>query len=219
VFARRPSREVIEIASSDDEENNIPEIAHPVVGNAGIGPSSNHISSPYVSFDSGNRSFIFSIQGNPCPLARNRFFNRGLYGPSQRKMGDFIHTMRCAMQTQQISLILYPIGTPVTVTVWFYTKRPLHHFVANRRAPHNLKSRHNTTTWHVTTKGPDVDNLSKFVLDAMNKIVYHDDGQVVNLVAYKLLDSIEDCLGRTVIQVKPTPFYIPQPPLPVNLLS
>ena len=51
------------------------------------------------------------------------------------------------------------------------------------------------------TAKPDVANLIKFVLDAMNKIVYEDDKQVVKLTACKLCDSEGKCEGRTVVEV------------------
>jgi Holliday junction resolvase RusA-like endonuclease len=55
------------------------------------------------------------------------------------------------------------------------------------------------------TSKPDVDNLVKFVLDGMNKLVNklvcEDDSQVVKLTACKLFDSEGACDGRTVIQV------------------
>jgi Endodeoxyribonuclease RusA len=52
---------------------------------------------------------------------------------------------------------------------------------------------------------PDIDNLSKFVLDGMNKLVYEDDRQVVKLVVYKLLDCVGECEGRPVVIVSPFP--------------
>ena len=35
------------------------------------------------------------------------------------------------------------------------------------------------------TKKPDADNIVKVVLDALNKVAYRDDAQVVELVAIK----------------------------------
>lgn len=35
------------------------------------------------------------------------------------------------------------------------------------------------------TKKPDIDNITKIVLDALNKVAYQDDTQVVELVAIK----------------------------------
>ena len=49
------------------------------------------------------------------------------------------------------------------------------------------------------TQVPDIDNLTKFVLDGLNNLVYQDDRQVVKLTVYKLLDNHGSCDGRTVI--------------------
>ena len=48
---------------------------------------------------------------------------------------------------------------------------------------------------------PDIDNLAKFVLDALNGLLYTDDRQVVKLLVYKLLDNQGECEGRTVVEV------------------
>ena len=56
------------------------------------------------------------------------------------------------------------------------------------------------------TKKPDMDNITKVVLDALNKVAYQDDTQVVELVAIKrwsntsrLVVIIEE-LGKTMKQ-------------------
>ena len=36
------------------------------------------------------------------------------------------------------------------------------------------------------TRKPDVDNITKVVLDALNKVAYHDDSQVIEITARKL---------------------------------
>ena len=48
----------------------------------------------------------------------------------------------------------------------------------------------------------DVDNLSKFIMDAMNGPMYNDDSQVVKLVAMKIYDDNNDCKGRTTVTIK-----------------
>ena len=50
---------------------------------------------------------------------------------------------------------------------------------------------------------PDIDNLAKLVLDALNGIAHSDDKQVVKLVAHKLIDTVGACGGRTVVEVAP----------------
>ena len=35
------------------------------------------------------------------------------------------------------------------------------------------------------TKRPDIDNISKIVMDALNGIAWHDDSQVISILARK----------------------------------
>jgi Holliday junction resolvase RusA-like endonuclease len=46
----------------------------------------------------------------------------------------------------------------------------------------------------------DIDNLCKFVLDALNGVLYHDDRQIVTLKASKLFDSSHQ-LGCTTVSI------------------
>ncbi len=46
------------------------------------------------------------------------------------------------------------------------------------------KKKRESLVWH--TKKPDADNLLKAIKDAMNEIVYHDDGQVCEINVEKL---------------------------------
>lgn len=55
----------------------------------------------------------------------------------------------------------------------------------------------------VPATGPDVDNLVKFVMDALNELVHPDDRQVVKLLAYKFRDNEGECLGRTEVKIAP----------------
>ena len=50
-----------------------------------------------------------------------------------------------------------------------------------------------------TRKRVDLDNLSKFTLDAMNDVVYDDDKQVHVLVCCKVADNKGECKGRTLV--------------------
>ena len=78
-------------------------------------------------------------------------------------------------------------------------------FVGERYAPHT-----NWEDMHI----PDIDNPSKFVLDALNSFVYTDDGQISKLVLYKLVDNHQPCDGKTIIRFKELDCYtdFPQPP-------
>lgn len=70
---------------------------------------------------------------------------------------------------------------PVKVHVVFVFPRPLRHWDQNTTPPTILpqfQQNHRKST-------PDVDNLTKFVLDALNGVAYKDDRQVCELCASK----------------------------------
>jgi Holliday junction resolvase RusA-like endonuclease len=50
---------------------------------------------------------------------------------------------------------------------------------------------------------PDVDNLSKFVLDALQGLIYDEDNQVVKCTATKVVDSKPPHNGRIFFSVRP----------------
>jgi Holliday junction resolvase RusA-like endonuclease len=52
------------------------------------------------------------------------------------------------------------------------------------------------------TQTLDIDNLAKFVLDALTGIVYKDDKQVAKMVELKMWDNLAAHNGRTVIYFK-----------------
>ena len=51
---------------------------------------------------------------------------------------------------------------------------------------------------------PDVDNLLKFLCDAMTGVVYHDDSQIVSITCEKkYIDYDEDkAIGKTELEIK-----------------
>eukprot|EP00543_Licmophora_paradoxa_P006569 CAMPEP_0202455834 /NCGR_PEP_ID=MMETSP1360-20130828/13268_1 /ASSEMBLY_ACC=CAM_ASM_000848 /TAXON_ID=515479 /ORGANISM="Licmophora paradoxa, Strain CCMP2313" /LENGTH=60 /DNA_ID=CAMNT_0049075513 /DNA_START=266 /DNA_END=448 /DNA_ORIENTATION=- len=52
------------------------------------------------------------------------------------------------------------------------------------------------------TSRVDVDNLAKFVLDSLNGVLYHDDRQVVELIAIKRYDNDDMCRGKTIVKIQ-----------------
>ena len=51
-------------------------------------------------------------------------------------------------------------------------------------------------------KRPDIDNLGKFILDALQGIAYEDDAQVVSVAMKKVLDTNPPFEGRTYISFR-----------------
>ena len=138
--------------------------------------------------------FRMQTMGKPVPMPRSRHFKRGWHNPVKDELSAFKAQVRQTLPPQQGPL--FPRGVPVTATLTFYMRRPNDHFKGDDRT-RGLRS----LVPRIRPIKPDIDNLAKFVLDGMNKLVYHDDEQVVKLVVYKLQDSEGDCLGRSLIEV------------------
>ena len=109
----------------------------------------------------------------------------------------------------------FPKGKPVSASIWFMMPRPIKDFVGRKAIAGRLKDAINGLI-HPHTSAPDIDNLCKFVLDALNGIAYHDDRQVVQLKSLKLVDSFGACRGQTVIQFHAFDASIHGEPLPME---
>ncbi len=116
---------------------------------------------------------VYSVYGEPVGKGRPRFAKRGnfvsTYTPQKTKTyEDEIRMMaKSAMGASE------PLETPVTVAIYIrvgipasFSKQKRKDALANIERP---------------TKKPDIDNIAKCFLDAMNGIVYLDDKQVVSL--------------------------------------
>lgn len=118
------------------------------------------------------------IPGDPVPLPRERVkVIRGK--PHHYRTGPIVayqETVRLlANQACQC-----PLLGPLIVQIDFTLERPA------------------TTKFAVPACKPDIDNLVKGVLDALNGIAYRDDKQVIELHARKLWGDI----SRTIVAIK-----------------
>ena len=86
----------------------------------------------------------------------------------------------------------------VGVFVTFRIKRPNHHFHSNDRTK-SIKQTH----LHERPTGGDLDNLLKFIIDSMNGVIYHDDCQLVLVIANKVWAEDVDSNGSTTVRVWP----------------
>jgi Holliday junction resolvase RusA-like endonuclease len=144
--------------------------------------------------------YRFRIAGIPQAYPRVRVNYGGrFYNPASKKIAAFKAKVKDGLPASANGDIPFKKGTPVTVKIGFLMARPLTDFVGRRRAPGNLKA--SAMIPRVVPSGSDVDNMAKFVLDALNGVVYHDDTQVVAMEAYKLADDFMDCSGATVVEI------------------
>ena len=128
--------------------------------------------------------FTFERRGQPKPMERPRKYRNHWNSPSK----TFIQEMRRAMvEARPTNEVMFPAGVPVSVSICFDMRRPNSHFKRDNRWETNLTKFAKEQT--VQPYGADIDNLAKFVLDAMNKTIYHDDSQVVSLSLTKRMHS------------------------------
>ena len=111
-----------------------------------------------------------TIPGKPIAQKRVR---KGLYGnlynPQKKERIIF---QRLIKEQLYLGFIPAEKHIPVTINVkaFFY---PSKKEAKNKKFIELIKDDD-----HRYTKKPDKDNIKKFLMDAMNKIVYHDDSQV-----------------------------------------
>ena len=103
----------------------------------------------------------------------------------------------------QAGLPVYPKHVPVRLSMKVFLKRPLIHFKGRKRIPSAIKEEfRGHQVKRAATVKKDLDNYAKMVMDSANGVIYYDDSQVVELVVSKRYDTVDECLGRTLIKAE-----------------
>jgi Holliday junction resolvase RusA-like endonuclease len=148
--------------------------------------STAHLDSPLVS----PRVFpdiSFSIPGDPLPLQRHRSTLSGhTYNPSAKAQKIFLEACVDKLPSS-------PLVGPIELHIDFYLARPKNHYRTGKFS-HILKE--DAPLW--CSRKSDIDNLIKFVMDAINGVAYVDDKQVAVIRSKKVYDS----LPRTEVTLK-----------------
>lgn len=121
----------------------------------------------------------FIVEGDPQGKARPRFSRKSgtVYTPA--KTAKYEKEIRQSFLAVGGKLI--PNGGYVTVAVDAYFKIPKSYIKRKRLACEQSIKR--------PDKKPDIDNILKVVLDALNKVAYEDDKQVVEVRCRKWYSS------------------------------
>ena len=107
----------------------------------------------------------------PTPQGRPRVTRFVTYDPMAPQKKQFLKSILNQLPSE-------PLKTPLVVKINFYFKRPKSHYNSKGKLKRFAPLRH--------TSRPDIDNLLKFVLDALNKHLYVDDSQIISLIGRKL---------------------------------
>ena len=117
----------------------------------------------------------FKIEGKPVPQGRPRAVRMGkgvrMYDPPKSKA--YKQVVGLKGRSYMARNHLAPYTEPLRVTLGFYFKPPKSYTKKRLKA---IESK-----YELYIKKPDVDNLAKGVCDALNKICYEDDSQIVEM--------------------------------------
>lgn len=109
--------------------------------------------------------FVDFVRGK----ARARTGGGHQYTPAQTRSDMQV----IAYEFRERCLSMAPKGVPVRL-----------HIIAKRELP---KSRPKRVEWEHDTAKPDIDNIAKLVMDALNGVAWADDSQVTSLICQKCI--------------------------------
>jgi Holliday junction resolvase RusA-like endonuclease len=132
----------------------------------------------------------YLVEGNPVGKGRPKFARRGnfvsTYTPTKTR--DYEDLIKDAARQAMGSTEL--LETPVTVAIYITVPIPASYSKKRTEACLSGSER--------PIKKPDIDNVAKCFLDAMNEIVYKDDTQVLTLHITKVYGTV----GMVEVMVK-----------------
>lgn len=115
------------------------------------------------------------MTGDPKPQPRMRHYRRGnLVGGYTPPTADK-WKVACAVAAHDA--VGKPWDGPIRLAIWFRLARPASH----RRKDGTLRPKAPARP----SGRPDLDNLAKAVMDALNRIAFNDDSQIVELILGK----------------------------------
>ena len=127
----------------------------------------------------------FIIETNPVPKARPRVTCRGTYTPKRTK--DAMEKIKEVIE-EHPDCPDKPLSGPVSVIMTFYVPMP---------KSWSKKKRGEMLAEPVAKKQFDIDNLEKTVYDALNGILWEDDGQIWKHTVKKVWSNT----GRIELQI------------------
>ena len=134
----------------------------------------------------------FVITGKPIAKKRPRFARRGSFVTTYSDQ-ETEESKVMAQILSQLGKDWTPIEDAVALEIIFHMPYLQGHYGTGRNS-HRLKP--GAPYYHAAK--PDLDNLLKFYLDAMNEIVFRDDNRVVRISSFKLWSKDP----QTIIRVK-----------------
>ena len=162
------------------------------------------VSNDSPSDEGPHDSYDCCLPGQPKAMGRPRYRKfQGFYNPTKKELNKY----KAVLLERRTELfwkpdVVYPKGVPVMVRLDCQMRRPKIHFKSG-----GVRSFDRLKNWAKQmigcTTSPDIDNIAKLVMDAMNGVIYFDDRQVVQLEVTKTYSNSGDCSGHIHVQVDP----------------
>lgn len=132
----------------------------------------------------------FFIAGEVQAKQRPKFNGRFAYTPKETVAYENLVKLQYQAQCGNYR---YPDDVPLIVAIFVHIEPP--------QSASNTKKTRMLNQAEYPLKKPDVDNVAKIILDALNGIAYRDDKQVVTLIVKKLYAG-ESGVGVTISEVE-----------------
>jgi Holliday junction resolvase RusA-like endonuclease len=113
------------------------------------------------------------IPGEPIAQPRVKVSTRGGFARAYVDAKHPIHAYKQAIRLAYVNAGGEVLEGPVEIRIACWFERPKGHSKKRRQQPEPKVTK------------PDLDNVGKAILDALNKIAYNDDGQVCRLTVEK----------------------------------
>jgi Holliday junction resolvase RusA-like endonuclease len=134
--------------------------------------------------------FESTINFEPVSLKRHRHrLKGGTYDPSKKDKDDFIKVIENFPEEKMTK--------PLKCVLNFYCKRPKNHYKTGKNA-HMLKE--TAPKYNINNK--DLDNMVKFVLDALNDKLYTDDSLIFEISCSKMYSEGEGYIYAKFMEVE-----------------
>lgn len=126
----------------------------------------------------------FEVLGLPVPQGSKQAFVVGKRAVVTERAQATLKPWRSAIAAAAAELVEEPLAGPLSIRLAFTLPRPKSHYRTGARAG---ELRETAPRW-VETR-PDVDKLTRAVLDALTGVAYRDDGQIAWVEASKMFGA------------------------------
>lgn len=157
----------------------------------------------------GERTISFTVAGDILVQERIRVVHKGrrhpvIYDPSSAAKKTWVSAFKRFIAVEDPVTTDFPLFSNSNPSCTGGFELEISFFLMRRAADYIKKTGLLAADCHKYPKKKDLDNLTKFLMDAMNGIIYDDDSAVVKITVTKQFVSEDDKLNgsKTIITIR-----------------